>query len=404
MNPDPENSLSATLPATTLLVIPVYNHPATLRHTAEKALAVHPDLLVVDDGSDIPVAPLLEGLSATCIRHARNMGKGRAIRSAAAWAAEHGYSHMVTLDADGQHDPKDARLFVRHMLQDADAILVGARDFTTSRHVPFASRFGRVFSAFWMRVQTGVAVSDMQSGFRLYPIAALQKVACAENRFAFEIEILVRSAWAGFPIRNVPVSVYYPPPDTRVSHFKILADNFRISMLNTRLTMRAMFPVPPRQIRYDEKHRFSLLHPLRSLRLLQPRGETPARLACSAALGTGLAAMPLYGLHTMLVLALCGYCRMNKALALGLNQLALLPLFPAMAVELGHCILQGQWLTEISWQTLGREAGHRFVEWALGSLILAPFLAGATWLLVYGLAKNLLKEQNPAVNGDADGC
>ena len=378
------------LPPAILLVIPVYNHGETLAAVVRKALAVHPHVLVVDDGSSLPVAPLLQGLPCFLTSHPVNRGKGVAIRTAAAWAADKGYTHILTLDADGQHDPAHAHAFTPLWREDPGAVIVGARDFS-GQNIPAASRFGRSFSGFWMRVQTGRYVSDMQSGFRLYPVALLQTVTCGEDRFAFEVEILVRAAWAGFSVREVAVGVFYPPPGERISHFRALHDNFRLSVLNTRLTMRSMLPVPSRQYAVDAQGKVSLVHPLRSLRLLLASSETPQNLGLAAALGMGIATLPLIGLHTIGVLFCCGYFRLNKLCALAVSQLGMPPFVPALAVELGHYCLHQEWLTEFSWQTLGYEAPQRLGEWVLGSVLLAPVLAMLLGLLVFLPAKALQK-------------
>ncbi len=83
-----------------LVLIPVYDHPHTLREVVERTLSVHPDVLVVDDGSRDPVAPLLTGLEITLIRHEVNRGKGAAILTGAGQAARRGMTHLITLDAD----------------------------------------------------------------------------------------------------------------------------------------------------------------------------------------------------------------------------------------------------------------------------------------------------------------
>ncbi len=375
----------AGLPDSVLLVVPVYNHGAAIRAVAEKALAAHPHVLVVDDGSDEPVPGLLAGLPLACLRLERNGGKGEAIRRAAAWAADARFTHILTLDADGQHDPADAARFAPVLAENPNAIIVGARDFSVP-NVPGSSRFGRSFSGFWMRVQTGVRVSDMQSGFRLYPVAALLSVPCSEARFAFEIEILVRAVWSGFPLLEVPVSVHYPPPGERVSHFRALYDNFRITLLNTRLTMRSMLPMPHRRLLSEDGGRISVARPMESLRGLLATRETPLNLGLSAGLGIFFGTLPIIGFQIISILFLCSYFRLNKYCALAVSQLAMPPLVPALAVEAGHYCLHGEWLTEISWRTLGHEAPHRLLEWVVGSLLLAPLLALLLGGLVFALA------------------
>jgi glycosyltransferase involved in cell wall biosynthesis len=231
-------------PAKLLVAIPVYNHGRTLRDVVQRALAVHPEVLVVDDGSTDGGVETLAGLPVRLRRHERNRGKGRAILTAAREAQRLGLTHLATIDADGQHDPADLLAFLPLLRGEPAALVVGTRRFGAD--VPASSRHGRSFSNFWLRVQTGVRLGDTLSGFRLYPVAALLALPLRESGYSFENEVLVRAAWAGVPLREVEISVSYPP--NRVSHFQMLRDNAIISLLNARLTMRAILPWPHRTL------------------------------------------------------------------------------------------------------------------------------------------------------------
>lgn len=369
-----------------LVAVPVYNHAATLRAVVLGLLERHPHVLVVDDGSDDLGPEILAGLPVRTIRHDRNRGKGAAIRTAAAEARRMGMSHIVTIDADGQHNPADLPLFLEAIALDPLAVIVGARDFSTE-NVPGASRFGRSFSNFWLRVQTGVILSDVQSGYRAYPLTVLENLRCAEDRYSFEVEVLVRAAWAGFRLREVHIRVYYPPRGERVSHFRAIMDNVRISLLNTRLTIRAIMPVPHRKFGEDGAGRVSPIHPLKSLRILLSDDATPAELALAAALGVFLGTLPLIGMHSIAILLAAGWLRWNKIAALGASQLCMPPLVPALCIEAGHYLRHGVFLTKISLRTLGYEAPQRLWEWILGSLLMAPALAALTGAAVYILAR-----------------
>jgi uncharacterized protein (DUF2062 family) len=395
-----------------LVVIPVYNHAATLADVARRALALHPHVLVVDDGSsgmpsnapesvlgdDLSFAPEghpLSGLPARYVRHAVNRGKGAAIMTGAAAAKRLGMTHIVTIDADGQHDPDDIPAFLRAAEEDPLAVFVGVRDFGAA-DVPFSSRFGRSFSNFWYTVHTGASAGDVQSGFRLYPLAVLENVPCAETRYGFEVEILVRASWAGFSVKNIPVKVHYPPKKERVSHFKPLADNLRISLLNTRLTLRSITPLPQKKYALDGKGGITPLRPFRSLRILLADDATPKSLALGAAVGMGLGTLPLVGLHSILILLAAGTLKVNKIAGLAVSQLCMPPFVPALCVEAGFYLRHGRFLTEISLQTLGYEALERIGEWVLGSLVLAPVFAllcgGAVWVFA-AFARRSLKEE-----------
>ncbi|MEJ2201030.1 MAG: glycosyltransferase family 2 protein [Desulfuromonadaceae bacterium] len=171
-----------------LIVIPVYNHAASLRRVVEGCLAVHSRVLVVDDGSSDEPLSRLAGLAVETLRHERNRGKGAAILSAAEQARQWGMSHIITIDADGQHDPADLPRFLEQLRQTPLALVVGRRDFSVP-HVPGSSRFGRRFSNFWLRVQTGRRLTDTQSGFRAYPLFLLQGISWRQSGYAFEVEV-----------------------------------------------------------------------------------------------------------------------------------------------------------------------------------------------------------------------
>ena len=390
-------------PASVLVVIPVYNHATTLRMVAAGALA-HAPVLVVDDGStdlEPPHRPCepgttphpeafdadhpLRGLPILYARHAENKGKGKAILTGAFIARELGFSHIVTIDADGQHDPEDIPVFLRAISEHPLALFVGKRDFA-SAVVPGSSRFGRAFSNFWFKVQTGKEVGDSQSGFRAYPLAVLENLSLTESHYSFEIEVLVRAAWAGFTVADLPVRVYYPPSHERVSHFRPFMDNFRLTVLNTRLTIRAIMPVPQKQFAEDGNGKITALRPLRSIRMLLCRNETPRNLALSGALGVLLGTLPIFGLHSLTILLVLGALKLNKIMGLAASQLCMPPFVPAMCIEMGHYLRHGRFLTEVSWQTLGREGFQRIWEWILGSFLLAPLLGVLCGAVIFVLA------------------
>ncbi|MDR1656993.1 MAG: glycosyltransferase family 2 protein [Deltaproteobacteria bacterium] len=373
--------------AEVLVVIPVYNHGATLLQVAEGVLAIHPHLLVVDDGSDAAAAPVLEGLALRILRHDVNRGKGAAIMTAAAWARAEGYSHIVTIDADGQHEPADLLNFLEVIKSSPYAFIVGARDFQTAGEVPRLTRFGRRFSEFWMFIQTSVRISDVQSGYRAYPLPALAALKLRDSHYSFEVEVLVKAAWAGFQIAEIPVKVRYPKASERISHFKVFKDNFRMTALNTRLTIRALIPVPFRQLTWDKGDRISALRPLTSLRKLLEDRATAEHLALSTLVPIVACALPILGFQSFLILFLIALLKLNRLWALAVTHACFPPLMPAFCIEVGHYVNHGVWLTDISWQTLGREVFQRLWDWLIGAVIGGPALGLVLAALVYLTAR-----------------
>jgi uncharacterized protein (DUF2062 family) len=362
----------------------------------ERALRVHSPVLVVDDGSTDGGPEGLAGLPVECVRLGENRGKGAALLAGAKSAAARGATHMISLDADGQHHPEDIPLFLARIEQDPNALIIGRRDFSVP-HVPAPARFGRAFSGFWMRAQTGIAVQDMQSGFRAYPLELFDCVRLTETRYSFEVEVVVRAAWAGFALCEIPIRVYYPPRGERISHFRLFRDNLRISLLNTRLTIRALLPLPFTCYAGASRDRLSPLRPLASLRHLLAHNATPADLARSTGLSVFVSTLPLPGLQSILLLLCVGWFRLHRAAAVSVAPLTWPPFVPGLCVLVGYRLRQGEWLTEFSIRTLGHEAWQRVFDWAAGALCMAPLLGLLTACIVgsaaLGLARTLRKRR-----------
>ncbi len=302
-------------------------------------------------------------------------------------------THLVTIDADGQHDPADMQQIFKILREEPFSIVVGKRDFDTS-NVPGSSRFGRKFSNFWLRLQTGRSLQDTQSGFRAYPLAVLEGLKLKETRYSFEIEVLVKAAWAGVSLRDADISVYYPPAEKRVSHFDKVKDNLRLTLLNTHLTMRSILPWPHRKIVHEEKSpKVSLFRPMESIRCLLTENTSPGRLAAAGALGVIIGAAPLIACHTIAVLFAAGFFRLNKVAAVSTSQLCMPPLVPALCIEAGYFMRHGEFLTEVSWQTLGHQGFERLYEWLIGSLLIGPLLGALVGGGIYATAMLVKKEK-----------
>jgi glycosyltransferase involved in cell wall biosynthesis len=228
-------------------VIPVYNHVRNVRSVVEQVVASGAPTFVVDDGSDDGSGDAVAGAGATVIRHGVNLGKGAAILTGLTAAAAAGARFAVTVDADGQHQPDEARrllaaLFMASSENPQTCLVLGARRDMNQVAVPWTSRMGRGFSGFWVWASGGPRLRDSQSGFRVYPVAETLALGTRARRFEFEVEVLVRTHRAGIPIVEAPVSVSYSPPGGRVSHFRPWRDFGRNSATFTRLIMARFLP------------------------------------------------------------------------------------------------------------------------------------------------------------------
>ena len=370
------------------VVVPVFNNRETVRAVIAACAAVMPHVVAVDDGStDADVAGLLAGLDITLLKHDRNRGKGAAILTASRFIEERGGGYMITLDADGQHDPADIRKFLPLLPAEENAVVVGIRDFNTG-NVPASSRFGRAFANFWLRVETGEVLDDCQSGFRAYPVRHLNRLRFRGAHYDFEAEVLAKAAWAGLIFVPVGISVRYPKAEERVSSFRPFLDNLRLTHTHALLVLRRLLPWGHRRLAGEKKKAdLSLLrHPIKFMLGLLREHATPEGLALAAAVGSFIAILPILFFHTPVILYVAIRLRLNKIMALNIQHLFMPPLMPALCIEVGYYFRFGRWLTDLSFESVFTQFSDRLYEWFLGSLIMAPLGAAVTGAAVFVIA------------------
>lgn len=224
------------------VLIPTYNNANTLANVIERALSQCPDILVVNDGSTDGTAEILDSFAGNIkvISYTQNKGKGYALKQGFLAAKEAGYTHVITMDADGQHFPEDIPLLKAESEKNPDAIIVGSRNLKAD-NMPSQNTFANRFSNFWFHLQTGNALPDTQTGFRIYPLQGLAGIKWMSRRYEAELLLLVINAWKGKKLIPVTINVFYPSKEERITHFHPLKDFFRISVLNTILTFLAVF-------------------------------------------------------------------------------------------------------------------------------------------------------------------
>ena len=216
-------------------LIPVYNNIDTISEVVERCRAVlEPDVFVVCDGSTDGSGDAAQQAGARVIRVESNEGKGNAIRTGLTHALELGYTHVVVVDADGQHLPEEIPRLIDAAWEDPDCIWVGVREMENNE-IPASSRRGRAISNFWATVNGWQRCMDTQSGFRVYPIEETLALNCKEKGFTFEMEVLVRASWAGMKIGHTAVNVSYPNGENRVTHFDMKKDNLKFTWLSFRM-------------------------------------------------------------------------------------------------------------------------------------------------------------------------
>jgi glycosyltransferase involved in cell wall biosynthesis len=374
-------------------VVPVYNNPATVADVVRRCCDQLPNVLVVDDGSDQPVKELLGNLPATVLRHESNRGKGEALMTALRYVEEQGGEWMVVLDGDGQHLPEDLPNFFPMFGKYPTSILIGSRDFNAP-NVPGSSRFGRSFSNFWVQLETGISLEDTQSGFRAYPVKLVSQLPLSSSHYDFEIEVLVRGAWAGLSLHSVPISVWYPPKEERVSNFDKKKDNLRLSRLHARLVGRRLVPWPVHRL--VKRDLFSLWELLRSPRkcinLLLHENATPLGLAVAAGVGLILGTVPLIFVHSLAIIYVTARLNLNKVMALSIQNLCAPPVVPLLCIELGYFMHHGEFFVPGHPKTIFTEIDQHLFHWLTGSLVLAPLIGLLGGLVVYFIAKRVQGE------------
>lgn len=222
-----------------LAVIPHYNHAATVGQVATALRSLDLPVLVVDDGSEVRAQAVVRQLAAEhpgieVLLRPHNGGKGAAMKSGFAAAQAAGYSHVLQVDADGQHCLEDARRLLAAAAAAPQALVCAEPVYGTD--APKSRLYGRRITDFWIWINTGSReIRDGMCGFRIYPLAALADIALAKvgEHMDFDTDILVRLHWAGVPMVWVPTPVTYPAGG--VSHFRLWRDNWLISKMHARL-------------------------------------------------------------------------------------------------------------------------------------------------------------------------
>lgn len=210
------------------IIIPAYNAAATISGVVAEVLISGAPLLVVDDGSSDFTAEEVRRFPVNFIRHDRNRGKGAALKSGFQWALLHGFSGVVTLDADGQHDASAVHLLATAAEQNGNDILIASRSVQFDQMAGLRSWWNR-FGVWCMRQRTGFEITDSQSGFRYYSCRLLRKVEFLSDGYHLEMELLMKAWRGGFSIASLPVAAKVA--DGRpTSHFRPVRDTWNICM------------------------------------------------------------------------------------------------------------------------------------------------------------------------------
>jgi glycosyltransferase involved in cell wall biosynthesis len=237
---------------THLVLIPSYDTGAKVYETVAAARAQWNPVWVVVDGSTDGTAEGLQRMAAqdTGLRVdvlARNQGKGAAVLQGLRAAQQAGFTHALTMDADGQHPAPLIGAFMRASQQRPEAMILGRPVFDAS--APLLRVRGRRVSNWWTNLETlGAGIADSLYGFRVYPVAALTALMERQpwmRRFDFDTEAVVRLAWRGVKPINLDAPVkYLSAEEGGVSHFRYGRDNALLSWMHARLMVEFVLRLP----------------------------------------------------------------------------------------------------------------------------------------------------------------
>jgi Glycosyl transferase family 2 len=204
------------------VVVPAYDEASTIDGVVQRA-RVHAPVIVVDDGSTDGTAEAATHAGAEVHRHPRRLGKAQALRTGVAVARARGATHIITLDADGQHDPDDIPALLA--VAAPRTLVIGTRS-PGEGALPAGRAEAVVVAGFFVNWASGLRLADTQSGFRVYPTAVFDEIPTRRGGFVFETEVLVAAAMCGWAVREVPVRAL--PRVAARSRFRPVVDGVAI--------------------------------------------------------------------------------------------------------------------------------------------------------------------------------
>ncbi len=377
-----ENTFTSIKELKCVVLIPTYNNEKTLKQVIDAVRLYSPNIMVVNDGSTDSTAEILskeEGIH--IVSYENNRGKGYALKTGLREAINLGYKYAITIDSDGQHYADDIPVFINEIKENPNSLLVGARNLQ-AENMPSKNTFANKFSNFWYKVETGITLSDTQSGFRLYPLDFINSTRFITRGYEFEVEVIVRAAWKGLLVKNVPIKVFYPKAEERVSHFKPLRDFTKISILNTYLVLLALlFYYPWRFINSLNKENVKKF----ISKNITNSGESNFKIALAVALGAGCGVLPAWGYQMWIAIAVAHLTKLNKVIAVVFSNISIPPMIPFVlfgSYFLG-CKLLGNPVTLLLEQVTMESVMVNLWQYILGACALSVILFLTFFIFAY---------------------
>jgi len=384
------------------VIIPTYNNATTIEEVIMSVFEYTNNIIVVVDGStDNTIEILNKFNNINIVSYEKNIGKGWAIRKGFEKALSLGFDYAITIDSDGQHFADDLPVFIDALNQNPNSLIIGSRNIEADG-MPSKNTFANKFSNFWFWSETNIKLPDTQSGFRLYPIKLYKNSQFFTKKYEFEIEILVRSAWSNIKVMPIPIKVYYPPEDLRISHFRPVPDFTRISILNTVLVLITfLYILPLKAAKYLINNKFTKV----VKEQLFLHNENPAKLSIAMGFGVFMGIFPIWGFQMIAAALVAHFFKLNKIVVLAFSNISLPPFIPFIIyfsysigglvmdnpIEFTHdtlYYLKDQILEGNFYNTLN-EFGYSILQYIIGSIILGLFLGFATGFLSYVIIRVL---------------
>ena len=365
------------------ILLPTYNNSETIVEVINASLQETSHVLVINDGSTDDTLQRICDLPIQLVSYEKNRGKGYALRKGFTYAIEQGYDYVITIDTDGQHYPEDCLSFFEVLEKSPGSLLIGSRNLN-HENVPGKSSFGNKFSNFWFKVETGKIMPDTQSGFRLYPVFRYKDTKFFTRKYEFEIEVIVRSSWMGIEVLPVPIRVYYPKPEERVSHFRPFKDFSRISALNTILVLIAFLYIKPRDLVLRPLREKGIKRGLKEL-LFDPN-ETIYTRAASVGFGIFMGIVPIWGFQLLVGIPAAVAMRLNKTLFIVAANISIFPpVIWAASLATGKLVYRNpNWKIDfrgLQWEQVAQTGKEFFV----GGTVLAIVGGLMSFVLTYFL-------------------
>jgi glycosyltransferase involved in cell wall biosynthesis len=382
------------------VLIPTYNNHKTLGKLIDDVLLQTENIIVINDGSTDSTHEILQGFTQIEQIHLPlNKGKGNALKLGFKKALELEYEFAITIDSDGQHFPEDIPVFLDALEKEStkNVLYIGSRNMN-QEDVPGSSSFGNKFSNFWFWFETGIRLKDTQSGYRMYPLKEIEKLTLKTTKFELEIEVIVKAAWNGTLVKNIPVQISYDDED-RVSHFRKGTDFARISVLNTWFVLVALFWIKPRDL--YRKFRKKGIRKFLKEDVLHS-SDSPKKKALSIVLGVFIGLSPIWGFHTITVLALAVMFKLNKVIAFAFSNVSFPPFIPFIlyaSLKLGSFITGEELVFSMDEMTENYGFLTHLKTYLIGSITLASLAAVLLGLLSYLAFKFFANKKIVANNG-----